>query len=188
MVIRSCERCPLFILETSHSPVSASPNHTPLVLGQGQYFTTRDAVESLTSSTPQEKPSRRTAVKKASNSIPADTATRKEARKEEAKRKADEQAARHKAQKKEEEAERRRIKAAEAARLRAELQETRRREEEEATRKKAELEQKNRDLADRLKALENDPRALEKIAREEHNMQRPEEEVLVVLPQDQRTP
>jgi cell division protein FtsB len=52
----------------------------------------------------------------------------------------------------------------------------------------ADLEQQNRDLAARLKALENDPRALEKIAREEHNMQRPEEEVLVVLPQDQRTP
>ena len=58
----------------------------------------------------------------------------------------------------------------------------------ELSEKSLELEQQNRELAARLEALENDPRALEKIAREEHNMQLPEEEVLVVLPQDQRTP
>ena len=45
----------------------------------------------------------------------------------------------------------------------------------------AALEQKNRELTERLEALKNDPRALEKIAREEQNMRRPGEEVLMVL-------
>ncbi len=46
----------------------------------------------------------------------------------------------------------------------------------------AALEQQNRELTERLEALKNDPRALEKIAREEQNMRRPAEEVLMVLP------
>ncbi|MCK9995682.1 MAG: septum formation initiator family protein [Candidatus Krumholzibacteria bacterium] len=46
----------------------------------------------------------------------------------------------------------------------------------------AALEKKNQDLDERLHALENDPWALEKIAREEQNMRRPDEEVLMVLP------
>jgi cell division protein FtsB len=48
------------------------------------------------------------------------------------------------------------------------------------------LEKENQELTERLHALENDPWALEKIAREEQNMRRPEEEVLTVLtPDDQ---
>jgi len=52
----------------------------------------------------------------------------------------------------------------------------------------ATLEQQNRELTARLEALKNDPQALEKIAREEQNMRRPEEEVLIVLPQVKQTP
>ena len=48
------------------------------------------------------------------------------------------------------------------------------------------LEQQNRELSERLEALENDPRALEKIAREEQNMHRPDEEVLMVLTPDEQ--
>ena len=49
----------------------------------------------------------------------------------------------------------------------------------------AALELQNRELTRRLEALKNDPAALEKIAREEQNMRRPEEEVLMVLtPED----
>ena len=46
----------------------------------------------------------------------------------------------------------------------------------------AQLEQKNRELTERLEALQNDPRELEKVAREEQNMRRQDEEVLMVLP------
>ena len=42
--------------------------------------------------------------------------------------------------------------------------------------------QKNRELTERLEALQNDPRELEKVAREEQNMRRQDEEVLMVLP------
>jgi len=52
----------------------------------------------------------------------------------------------------------------------------------------ADLEQQNLELTGSLEALENDPRALEKIAREEHNMKRSEEEVLMVLPPDNQGP
>ena len=52
----------------------------------------------------------------------------------------------------------------------------------------AALEQQNQELAECLEALKNDHRALEKIAREEHNMRRPEEEVLMVLPPDEQAP
>jgi len=45
----------------------------------------------------------------------------------------------------------------------------------------AALEQKNLELSERLEALAKDPAALEKIAREQENMRRPEEEVLMVL-------
>jgi cell division protein FtsB len=45
----------------------------------------------------------------------------------------------------------------------------------------ADLAERNRELAARLDALRNDPAALEKIAREDQNMRRPEEEVLMVL-------
>ena len=48
----------------------------------------------------------------------------------------------------------------------------------------AALEKQNQELSERLEALANDPWALEKIAREEQNMHRPEEEVLMVIPQD----
>jgi len=52
-------------------------------------------------------------------------------------------------------------------------------------RETAELQTRNQEQAERLEALRNDPAALEKIAREEQNMRRPEEEVLMVLtPQD----
>ncbi len=50
------------------------------------------------------------------------------------------------------------------------------------------LEKQNQELIECLEALKNDPRALEKIAREEQNMQRPEEEVLMVLPPDEKAP
>jgi cell division protein FtsB len=46
----------------------------------------------------------------------------------------------------------------------------------------AELETRNQELDDQLQALADDPEALEKLARERHNMRRPEEEVLTVLP------
>ncbi len=46
----------------------------------------------------------------------------------------------------------------------------------------AELEEQNGNLDQQLQALANDPDALEKLAREKHNMRRPEEEVLMVLP------
>jgi cell division protein FtsB len=52
----------------------------------------------------------------------------------------------------------------------------------------ATLEQQNQELTEHLEALKNDPRALEKIAREEQNMRRPEEEVLTVLPPDEQAP
>jgi cell division protein FtsB len=52
----------------------------------------------------------------------------------------------------------------------------------------AALEQENRELAERLGALQNDPAALEKLAREQLNMRRPGEEVLMVLPADPQTP
>ncbi len=45
-----------------------------------------------------------------------------------------------------------------------------------------------RELTARLEALQNDPVALEKLAREELNMRRPDEEVLMVLPADPETP
>ena len=45
----------------------------------------------------------------------------------------------------------------------------------------ATLEKRNQELEARLEALRTDPEALEKIAREEQNMRRPEEEVLMVL-------
>jgi len=48
------------------------------------------------------------------------------------------------------------------------------------------LEKQNRELSERLDALKNDPWALEKIAREEQNMHRPEEEVLMVLPPNEQ--
>ena len=48
----------------------------------------------------------------------------------------------------------------------------------------ARLERENRLLESRLEALENDPEALEKIAREKYNMRRDDEEVLMVLPRD----
>jgi cell division protein FtsB len=38
------------------------------------------------------------------------------------------------------------------------------------------------ELERRLEAIRNDPAALEKLAREKHNMRRPDEEVLTVLP------
>jgi len=46
----------------------------------------------------------------------------------------------------------------------------------------AELEKQTQDLDLQLQALAEDPEALEKLAREKHNMRRPEEEVLMVLP------
>ncbi|MEN8005771.1 MAG: septum formation initiator family protein [Candidatus Krumholzibacteriota bacterium] len=42
-------------------------------------------------------------------------------------------------------------------------------------------EQQNRELSQRLEALRKDPRALEKIAREDENMRLPQEEVLMVI-------
>jgi cell division protein FtsB len=52
----------------------------------------------------------------------------------------------------------------------------------------AALEQENRELTERLEALKNDPAALEKFAREELNMRRPDEEVLMVLPAEMENP
>ena len=46
----------------------------------------------------------------------------------------------------------------------------------------AELESQTQDLDLQPQALAEDPEALEKLAREKHNMRRPEEEVLMVLP------
>ena len=46
----------------------------------------------------------------------------------------------------------------------------------------AELEVRNHDMDRQLEALAKDPEALEKRAREGHDMRRPEEEVLLVLP------
>jgi len=46
----------------------------------------------------------------------------------------------------------------------------------------ADLQAANGDLDQRLEALANDPEALEKLAREKHNMRREDEEVLLVLP------
>ncbi len=46
-----------------------------------------------------------------------------------------------------------------------------------------ELEGKNAALEERLEALARDPQALEKLARERHNMRRPDEEVLTVIDQ-----
>ena len=48
----------------------------------------------------------------------------------------------------------------------------------------ARLEEENRALKARLDALENDPFALEKLAREKFNMRREDEEVLMVLPKE----
>jgi cell division protein FtsB len=48
------------------------------------------------------------------------------------------------------------------------------------------LEDENTRLRARLDALANDPEALEKLAREKYNMQRADEEVLLVLPRDKR--
>ncbi|MBU8870852.1 MAG: septum formation initiator family protein [Gemmatimonadales bacterium] len=42
----------------------------------------------------------------------------------------------------------------------------------------------NRKLTEKLHSLETDPGALEKIAREEYNMQKPGEEILIILPMD----
>ena len=50
------------------------------------------------------------------------------------------------------------------------------------------LEQRNAEMKARLEALKTDPAALEKIAREEQNMRRSEEEVLMVLPPHPETP
>ena len=44
------------------------------------------------------------------------------------------------------------------------------------------LETANAELANQLEALDKDPAVLERIAREEHNMRREDEEVLLVLP------
>jgi|GEM_PF-1077371 len=49
----------------------------------------------------------------------------------------------------------------------------------------AELEVTNAELSARLDAVRNHPPALEKLARERHNMRLPEEEVLLVIPADQ---
>ena len=46
------------------------------------------------------------------------------------------------------------------------------------------LEEENRLLRARLDALARDPEALERIAREKYNMQREDEEVLMVLPRE----
>ena len=46
----------------------------------------------------------------------------------------------------------------------------------------AQLEAGNQQMDHQLGALADDPEALEKLAREKHNMRRPEEEVLMVLP------
>ena len=46
----------------------------------------------------------------------------------------------------------------------------------------AALEEGNRELDEKLEDLESDPGAVEKIAREEYNMQMPDEEVLLILP------
>ncbi len=46
----------------------------------------------------------------------------------------------------------------------------------------AQLEADNQQMDGQLEALADDPEALEKLAREKHNMRRPEEEVLMVLP------
>ena len=45
------------------------------------------------------------------------------------------------------------------------------------------LEQENHDLEDKIDGLANDPSVLEAIAREDHNMQKKQEEVLMVLPE-----
>ena len=50
------------------------------------------------------------------------------------------------------------------------------------------LETENASLEADLDAVRNDPEALERLAREEHNMQRPDEEVLTVLPADFASP
>ncbi len=44
------------------------------------------------------------------------------------------------------------------------------------------LQERNRELEARIDALLTDPATLEKIAREQFNMQRPDEEVLMILP------
>ncbi len=46
----------------------------------------------------------------------------------------------------------------------------------------ANLERQNQELEARIDAVTNDPATLEKIAREQLDMQRPDEEVLMVLP------
>ena len=46
----------------------------------------------------------------------------------------------------------------------------------------ADLEARNQALAEQIEAVATDPETLERIAREKHNMRRPDEEVLVVLP------
>jgi len=48
----------------------------------------------------------------------------------------------------------------------------------------ARLEGRNREMGTRLEALRNDPRELERVAREEQNMRRRDEEVLMVLPSE----
>jgi len=50
------------------------------------------------------------------------------------------------------------------------------------------LEAANADLQERIDAVLNDPATLERIAREKHNMKRPGEEVLVILPPDREQP
>ncbi len=47
------------------------------------------------------------------------------------------------------------------------------------------LEQQNAVLQEKLVGLANDPSSLEKLARQEHNMQLPQEEVLTVFPRNQ---
>ncbi len=45
------------------------------------------------------------------------------------------------------------------------------------------LEAQNEELSDKLDGLANDPAVLEALAREQHNMQKPQEEVLTVIPE-----
>ena len=52
----------------------------------------------------------------------------------------------------------------------------------EVRREVAELVRENVDLETRLESLREDPEALERLAREEYGMRRPDEEVLTVLP------